>query len=647
VRPPTHEYRIEQGSIAMPDGTALAVTWWIPTPRTPGERFPALLEMLPYRKDDSFYARDFPLYDWFARRGFLLAKVDVRGTGGSAGRLPDREYSDAELGDAVRVIAALAADPRSNGRVGMWGISWGGFNAIQVALRAPPALKAILALHASDDLFHDDVRYIDGVLHVDRYALQIDHENGLPRTPDYVIDSAYFRDRFDVEPWILTYLRRQEDGPFWRENGWRFRRDDLRVPTYLIGGLLDGYRDTPIRALDSARAAPLKVEIGPWVHAWPDNGTPGPAYEWRERAARWWDTWLSDRDSGLMEEPRLLVFQRTGQPPDAKLAETAGHWRFEDWPVRGARRDTLPLAARDADSLRYAPGAGTAAGEWWGEPTADMAADDALSLRYDMPVDSAALTLLGMPRVRLVVRHGAPLAHWTARLEDVGPDGRVALITGGAINATMRRSTVTPERPRVGALDTLDFDLHFTTWTVAPGHVLRLAVANAQFPMLWPSPDPMVSVVLPRDSRLILPVVPAASAYPAPRLPRPTPRPSRPDVTWLADTSAGPVIAHDPGTGETSVRWLSAGAWTIGTTRYDDREEERYRVADGDPAGASFDGRASRTITRDARALRLETHIEIRGVPDALDVSVTRTLSRDDVVLRERTWRDRIARRWH
>ena len=63
----------------------------------------------------------------------------------------------------------------------MWGISWGGFNAIQVALRRPPALKAILAVDASDDLFHDDVHYIDGLPHLDEYALMIDHLNMLPR----------------------------------------------------------------------------------------------------------------------------------------------------------------------------------------------------------------------------------------------------------------------------------------------------------------------------------------------------------------------------------------------------------------------------------------------------------------------------------
>jgi predicted acyl esterase len=663
VRPATHEYRIERGTLAMADGTPLAVTWWIPEPRTAGERFPALLEMLPYRKDDDFYARDFPLYDWFARRGFLMVKVDVRGTGGSGGPLPDREYSERELDDAVQVIAALAEDPRTNGRVGMWGISWGGFNAIQVALRQPPALGAILALHSSDDLFHDDVRYVDGVLHLDRYALQIDHGNGLPRTPDYALDSAYFNDRFDARPWIFRYLAEQEDGSFWRENAWRYRRGDLRVPAYLIGGLLDGYRDTPIRALEAGTAEPLKVEIGPWVHAWPDNGTPGPNYEWRERAARWWDHWLRGRDTGLLDEPPLLVFQRESHAPDAALAETPGRWRFESWPVSGDAFDTLRLEAAGAlapqravpsdgpaanwRTLRYAPGTGTAAGEWWGEPTGDMAADDARSLTFDAAPVTSRTAILGLPRVSLVVREGAPLAHWAARLEDVAPDGRVSLITGAAMNAAFRHSTLAPERAVAGAQDTIAFDLHFTTWTLAPGHRFRLSVTNAQFPMLWPTPFAMTTAIAIGDSWLVLPLVPPESRFPAPRLPAPTSRSARADVTWLADTAVGPEVHVDPARGETAVTWHTESAWRIAAVRYDTREDERYSVRDAAPDGADFEGTASHTITLPDRVIRVETRIRVQGGRDALEVTATRTVWQDGALVRTRTWHEAIPRRWH
>jgi predicted acyl esterase len=137
--PAAYRFRTERGWLRMPDGVRLAVTYWRPIARREGERFPVLLEYLPYREEDSFYQRAFPIYSWFVRRGFILAAVDVRGTGSSEGRLPPREYSDEEMRDADEIIAQLARVPESNGRVGMWGISWGGFNSIQVAMRRPPA----------------------------------------------------------------------------------------------------------------------------------------------------------------------------------------------------------------------------------------------------------------------------------------------------------------------------------------------------------------------------------------------------------------------------------------------------------------------------------------------------------------------------
>ncbi len=658
---PRYQYTTTRGFLTATDGTQLAVTWWIPTPIFPGERFPALLELLPYRKDDSFYARDYPLYDYFVRRGFLLAKVDVRGTGGSSGKRPDREYSDIEQEDAVEIIRQLAADRRSNGNVGMWGISWGGFNSLQVAMRQPPALKAIIALHAADDLYHDDIRYIDGGFHIDPYTLQIDHENALPRTPDYLIDAAYFRDRFDAYPWVLTYLKQPVDGPFWRDHGLRYHPEKLVIPAYFIGGLLDGYRDTPIRALGYLTHAPVKVEMGPWVHAWPDDGTPGPNYEWRARAVEWWNHWLRGLDAPMLREPRLMLFERAGHGPGRDLMQTPGRWRFEDWPVAGATTRAYRLApdgrlesagtpgAPASVALSYHPGYGTIAGDWWGEPTGDMRPDDAGSLTFDSPPVDSALTLIGLPAVRIRAVAGAPLANWTARLEDVAPTGEVSLVAGGVLNATQARSSTSPARLIPG--DTLDlaWDLHFTTWVYRPGHRIRLALANAQFPMIWPTPYPMVSTVVlgGQGSLLQLPVAPGTSAYPAPRLPVPEPRAERPDVTWLDSPEPVEKITFEPHSGTTTMEWRAIYAERIGKVRIDNDERERYTVATHDPAHARFDGFETHRIRPPGRDLLLETTLEIQGDSTAFHVLVRRRLSSAGRVVRVREWRESVPRQFH
>jgi predicted acyl esterase len=653
---PLYPFTVSHERLRLADGVQLAVTLWRPVPLDSAERFPVLLEYLPYRKDDSFYRRDYPLYEYFVRRGYILAKVDVRGTGGSEGRLPPREYSDVELRDADEIIAQLARLPGATGAVGMWGISWGGFNALQVAMRRPPALKAILALHASDDLFHDDVHYIDGVLHVDPYALEIDHENGLPATPDYPLDSAYFANRFDVEPWIFTYLRQDRDGDFWRRGSLRFSPDRIRIPVYLIGGLHDGYRDTVLRLLESLRV-PVKGEIGPWEHDWPDNGTPGPNYEWRARAIRWWDHWLKGRDTGLLREPRLLLFQRDYYAPSDTISRLAGRWRFTDWPIPGTRWRTLTptsggklvagRAGRGTDSLRYVPDAGWAAGDWWGDPTGDMRPDDAGSLVYDGAPLREPLVLAGFPRVALTVSASAPLANWTVRLEDVAPTGEVSLVTGGALNGTQIGSRLAPRQLVPGRPERITLDLHVTTWTFRPGHRVRLAVSNAQFPMLWPTPHAMTTTLRTGgDAVLLLPLVPAPG--PAPDLPRPEPRASAPDARSIEpDGETANRLLTDLHGDSTTVELREADGYGIGERRVQVAEAERWTVRRDRPAAAGFLGEESHRIRWPARALELRTTMNVRSDEQFLHIRFDREVLENGTSVRRRTWVDSVARVWH
>jgi len=201
-------------------------------------------------------------------------RVDIRGTGGSEGIPPDREYSDQEQQDSLEVIDWLSKQPWSNGNVGMMGISCGGFNAIQMALRHHPALKAIIAVCATEELFHDDIHFIDGLMHVDEFEPAMDLELGLTRSPDFPTDEKSLAERFDSPPWFLLYLHHQRDGSFWRRASVApDRYGDYTVPTFMIGGFLDGYRDSIPRFFKKAKA-PNKGLLGPWNHT--SNGAMRP-----------------------------------------------------------------------------------------------------------------------------------------------------------------------------------------------------------------------------------------------------------------------------------------------------------------------------------------------------------------------------------
>lgn len=202
---------MQEQRITMPDGVRLAADIYLPEGGDVDEKYPVLLEYLPYRKTES-RARNHGLYSYFVERDYVVARVDIRGTGNSEGRLIPYEYSDIELDDGEIVIDWLSKQSWSNGNIG---ISWGGFNSIQMAVRNPPALKAIIAVDATEDLYQDDVHYMDGIMHLDSWEMSQDLDSARPGAPDYVTDDDNFRNRFDTEPWMLTYKKQQRDGAFW------------------------------------------------------------------------------------------------------------------------------------------------------------------------------------------------------------------------------------------------------------------------------------------------------------------------------------------------------------------------------------------------------------------------------------------------
>lgn len=519
------DYRIENDWIHLDDGTSLAVTYYIPQVESADAKFPVVLEMLPYRKDDLSKAWAHPLYDYFASRGIAMAKVDVRGTGSSFGVTPSREYSEQEIDDAVEVIAALAGVPWSNGNVGMWGISWGGFNALQVALRNPPQLKAVLAAHASDDLFKNDVHYTDGIFGIDEYILSINHMTGFMQSPDYKVDEEYFNNRFDREPWLFETLRNGVNNSFWSQGSLIGQYKKLNVPVYLIGGLLDGYRDTLPHLLENADV-PIRAVLGPWPHAWPDSASPGPTWEWREDAADWWQHWLGQTSPSNpeFESNSFQVFQRHGGSVDSGSNEgIPGRWFETSWPLEPSKTDFLALYPSENNTLAVSPtpdmlaevaldriaSSGIELGEWWGELLGDMQAVDNESLVFDSHILDRPAALLGQAQVNLLAASDGKDGNWIVRLEDVSPTGEVTLVTGGAINGQMRESSSQPQALHADEFYPLKVPLRMSTWTFQPGHRIRLAISNDAFPMFWPSANLLGSrlQINREETRLELPLV--------------------------------------------------------------------------------------------------------------------------------------------
>ena len=651
-----YAFTVERGSLTMPDGVELAVSYWMPTAKEEGEKFPVFFEMNGYRKDDLCYLSwDYPVGAYFAKRGYVVAKVDLRGTGDSTGVLPEAEYSEEELADGVEVIKQLANEPWSNGNVGMYGLSWGAFNSYMIARRKPEALKAILIAHASDDLYYQDVHYIDGVMHTDVWEAMIDTYNALPDTRTYALTPQFFADRFDRTPWHYLWKEQLADGPFWRKESARFQ-PPMEVPVYIIGGLLDGYRDTVVRLLDSPNKQ-VKAEIGPWKHEWPHNGTPGPRYEWRQKALRWWDYWLKGIDNGVMREPRFTVFMRDAVPPSEDLATTPGQWRCGDWPVAGIKGQRFYLGdeqqlvssvpgAVSPSTLVYKAGAGTSVHGWWGETSGDMAFDDESSLVFDSRPLTETVEILGMPKVNLAVSADAPLYHWTVRLEDVWPDGKVSLVSGTLINAADRVSRLKQVPLTPGEKTTLAGEIHFTTWQFQPGHKIRLAISNAQFPMAWPTPYQGSTKLYPGpQSSVELPVIETNTLTAACDLPEPEGEDWPSDAEYSEQNEGKRSnIDYDPQTGMAVYSCGINQKMTIGGTRYHLQEQNAWRVSDQDPAHASYDAVTDYTIEPPGRELRVLVKFRMASDEKNFHLTETRQIFENENLLREKEWTKSIPR---
>jgi hypothetical protein len=660
---PIYEIGVQEVWIPLPDGVRLAADLFVPKGGEEDERFPVLLEYLPYRKAES-RSRNYALYSYFVRRGYIVASVDMRGTGNSEGRLIAHEYTDQENDDGEVVIDWLSEQPFSNGNVGMFGISWGGFNSIHLAMRNPPALKAIIAVCATDDLYQDDVHFMDGIIHVDSWEMSQDLDNARPGAPDYVIDEEYFQNRFDTEPWMMTYKRMQRYGPFWERTTLKERYDSIRVPTFAIGGWYDGYRDSVPRMLEHLEA-PVKAMIGPWSHYFPHNASPKPQMEWRHEAVRWYDYWLKGRNTGILDEPSFAVFIRRWHPPGPVLAEVDGQWRWEEgWPIERIRERTLyPQPNHDlakntpkasSHQLRYVASTGVEAGGpvmWWGDAAHDQRPTDAFSLVYDTEPLDEELEILGLPRATLQVSASAPHANWFVRLSDVAPDGTVTQVAGAGFNGTHRESAKSPKEIEPGEPFELEIEMHFTSWTFPKGHRMRFAVNNAQWPMLWPTPYPMTTELRlggKNATKLVIPVVPPGE-WPKPNFLPPERDPRLPGFETL---DAGNVsgygeissIDRNPQSRTAAVKATNASGsrYPWGTERFEETIE--HQTSDDHPEETSVRGTYRMTVELDDRTLSWESEMSFRSDLKNFYYDYTRRLLKDGALVREKNWEDTIPR---
>ncbi|EHS50966.1 hydrolase CocE/NonD family protein [Rhizobium sp. PDO1-076] len=499
---------IENEWIVIADGTRLAARIWMPD-GADADPVPAVFEFLPYRKRDGTSPRDESTYPVFAAAGIAGVRVDIRGSGESDGVI-DGEYTELELANACELIAWIADQPWSNGSVGMMGISWGGFNCLQVAALQPPALKAVISIASTTDRYNDDIHYKNGThlsAQLSWAATMLAYQSRAP-DPEIVGDRwrDMWRERLENEPFFMEeWLTHQRRDGFWKHGSIGEDFSAVEVPSLVIAGWADGYRNTPLLAVEgmSDRA---KALIGPWVHKYPHFAWPKPRADFHGEAIAFWNRWLRGEENGVENLPQARAYILEGPKPAPRRDVDPGFWISKDTWQRpemqcfyveafGTLTEGLPIPHAPVHDvyLKSPLDTGTAAGEWFtlkpdAELAGDQRVDDAGSLTFQTGPLSAAHDFFGRPELTITLSSDAPVANLIARIVDIHPDGSATRVAFGVLNLTHRDGNGDPQPMQPGMRTQIRLLLDACGYRFKPGHRIRLSLSTAYWPMVLPSP---------------------------------------------------------------------------------------------------------------------------------------------------------------
>ncbi len=625
---PNPVVELEDVRIKLDGRPELAARVWLPE-GAEDNPVPAILEYIPYRKSDHTRARDDLNHPYFAGHGYASVRVDIRGSGDSEGVLKD-EYTPTELDDGVAIIDWLAEQPWCDGSVGMIGISWGGFNGLQIAALQPQALKAVITVCSTDDRYADDVHYMGGAMLLDNlsWASIMFAGNSCPPDPAVVGEDwrrMWLQRLKGSGLWLDQWTRHQHRDEFWQHGSVCEDFADIRCPIYAVSGWADGYSNAVFRLLAHVDA-PVKGLIGPWSHCYPHLGKAGPAVGFLQESLRWWNHWLKGEDTGIMDEPALRAWMLDSALPRRSYETRPGHWVGEPgWPTDHIESYELVLGAGTLSEkpttdpappqcIRSPLTTGLQGGKWCSyadgpDLPGDQRADDAGSLVFDTPRLEKSVEILGAAVLELELAVDRPVAMIAARLNDVRPDGAVTRVTYTVFNLNHRDSHEYPEPLEPGERYRIRLQLNDVAQRFPAGHRIRVSLSTSYWPLVWPSPEPVTMTVYPAQSKLILPRRPPRSEdADLPSLPRPT-----------GSIAAEKTVLEPPENAWQIVHELDSGRFSLDITD----SEGVYQIEDTDTRIQKHGYERYSAVGDDVHSVEGETEWTLGFKRDDCDVHTT------------------------
>ena len=661
-----HEIQVIDGAtIELSDGIRLSAKIWLPK-YADASPVPAILEYLPYRYQDGTAERDALTHPYFAGHGYASIRVDMRGCGNSEGVIHD-EYLKQEQDDALEVIDWITDQSWCSGSVGIIGISWGGFNGLQIAARQPDALKAIVTICSTDDRYADDVHHMGGAMLVDNIAWST-YMFSLNTTPP---DPQQWGERWleiwtkrleESGLWLKTWLEHQHRDSFYRHGSVCEDYESIKCAVYAVGGWADGYSNAVFRMMSNL-SCPSKGLIGPWAHLYPHFGKPGPAIGFLQECLRWWDYWFKGIDTGIMDEPKFRCWMLETAAPNPCHEERAGRWVAENgWPSRNIVPRSLyftgtGLTDQPGDtkemSICSPQTVGLAAGAWCSYSTGiDQPRDQREEAGGCLNLDSEPLTvdleILGAPMVRLRLSCDQPQGLVVACLNEILPDGSVSRVSYGVLNLTHRNSHAQPQPVIPGETYDISIQLNEIAHKFEAGSSIRLSLSTAYWPIVWPSQNKTTLKLETSGCQLELPVRP--------------PQETDHDLAPFQEAESAPVLRQklksEPQTESTLIRKVNTGEVSLnnwfdeGIVVYDDYDgwtvesthKESYTIHPDEPCSAECDITWTAKYSRGEWEVSSRTHTNVTSTPSHFILKASLFAWKGDVLVSQQEWNHRIKR---
>jgi uncharacterized protein len=547
--------------IRMRDGVKLHTEIYIP--KRAGEPLPFIFERTPYglHDDTKGFTQKFGIYAEMIPEGFIFVFQDTRGRYGSEGKFvmfrDPRDRNDPhaidESSDTYDTIDWLLKNvPNNNGRVGILGISYGGWLTTMALLDPHPALRAASEQASPADQFLGDDFHHNGAF---RLSYGFEYSTGMETGKE---NYSFQFDRFDTYDWYLNELRclstadekylhgrvpTWEDfinhpnyDEFWQKQAFApyLKSLELKVPNLNVTGWWDEedfYGPNKIyELLERNDANHMNYLVaGPWNHGgWAGKdgshlgkiqfGSDASKYFREKVQLPWFTYWLKGK--GRLPLKEALTFE-TGSnkwvqydqwPPRQGISEeklylhSGGQLSFSQGTETSSQvydsyvsDPAYPIPYRHRPISRtYGPASGWF--DWLVEDQRFVYLSPGV-LAWQTPALDHDLTVAGDIVAHLFASTTGSDTDWVVKLIDVYPQdypsdpamgGYQLMVADEVFRARFRRSFEHPEPVTPGKVIEYTIDLRTADHTFLKGHQMMVQVQSTWFPVIDRNPQKYV-----------------------------------------------------------------------------------------------------------------------------------------------------------